>query len=165
MAIIVPMIETADDAKAAVLASRYAPEGQRSFGPIRAGLRDGASYFGSANENIFVIPMIETAAALRNLDDILAVDGIDAVYVGPFDLSISLGLPPRNNDGEEAFDDALVRVVDGCRQVGIIPAIHSDPKLATTRLEQGFRMVTCGIDFAAQYSGMAAALKAVRNGS
>lgn len=155
---IIPMIGTAADAERAVSACRYAPDGARSFGPTRVGLRDGPSYFAEANENIAVIPMIETREALDNLDDIVAVEGVDALYVGPFDLSVSLGLPPRNNDGTPAFDDALARVLDVCRNSGVIPAIHSDPRMAAKRLEQGFRMVTCAIDLAALYGGMKSAL-------
>ena len=106
--------------------------------------------------------MIETRDALTNLDEILAIDGVDIVYVGPFDLSVSLGLQPQNNDGVEIFDHALRQILDGCRQNGVVPAIHADARIAPKRLEQGFRMVTCGIDFTVQYSGMARALKGAK---
>ena len=65
--------------------------------------------------------MIETTEALGNLDDIMSVPGVDAIYVGPADLSLSLGLKPRNNDGEAVFDDALAAIVDACGRHGVVP--------------------------------------------
>ena len=94
------------------------------------------------------MPMIETAAALQHLDEILAVPGVDAIYVGPADLSLSLGLPPGNNDGEAAFDDALAAIVAGCRRHGVVAGIHASGALAPRRLEQGFAMVTVASDLA-----------------
>ena len=102
--------------------------------------------------------MIETAAALQQLDEILSVPGVDAIYVGPADLSLSLGLPPGNNDGEAAFDDALTAIVAGCRRHGVVAGIHSSGALATRRLEQGFAMVTVASDLLAMRAGLAAEL-------
>ena len=112
--VIVPMVNSEAEAQAVVRAGRYPPHGSRSFGPVVAGMRR-ADHFDWSKEGIAIIPMIETAEALKNLDEILAVPGIDAVYVGPADLSISLGLPPGNNDGSSEFDDALQAIVAGCR--------------------------------------------------
>ncbi len=140
--IIIPMVNSPQEAMAAVSACRYPPEGARSFGPLRVGLRNPGYGPPDANDAIAVIPMIETVAALDALDEILAVPGIDAVYVGPADLSISLGLSPKNNDGEKLFDDALERIVECCNNAGIIAGIHSAPDLVERRLEQGFSMVT-----------------------
>lgn len=161
-AVVVPMIESADDARKAVAAGKYAPQGSRSYGPVRAGLREGPGYFEESNNSLTVIPMIETRDALRNIDDILTVDGVDIVYVGPFDLSISLGLNPKNNDGETAFDNALAAVVEACNSAGKIAAVHADPKTAQRRIDQGFRMITCAIDFSVQYAAMSAAVRNLR---
>ena len=94
MGVIIPMVNSPEEAKRAVDACRYAPVGTRSFGPLSAGMRYGGAYFGAANESVACIPMIETRGAVETLDDILAVPGIDAVYVGPADLSVTYGLPP-----------------------------------------------------------------------
>ena len=99
--IIVPMVNSVAEAQAVVRAGRYAPMGARSFGPVVAGMRR-SNHFDWAGDGIALIPMIETVEAIANLDDILAVPGIDAIYVGPADLSITLGLPPGNNDGRPA---------------------------------------------------------------
>ena len=104
--VIVPMVNTREQAEAVVRSCRYAPEGSRSFGPTVVGMRH-ADYVAWAGTSVAVIPMIETTEALGNLDDIMSVPGVDAIYVGPADLSLSLGLKPRNNDGEAVFDDAL----------------------------------------------------------
>ncbi len=149
LGVIVPMVNSRAEAEAAVRSCRYAPEGSRSFGPTRVSQRDGADYFARANRVVKCIPMVETIAALDNLDDIVSTPGVDAVYVGPADLSVSLGLPPGNNDGDTAFDEALAAIVAACRQHGVVPGIHSTPTLAATRVEQGFRMVTITSDLVA----------------
>jgi len=162
MGIIVPMINSAEDAAAAVRAARYAPEGERSYGPIRAEIRDGDQYLERANERIAVIPMIETVEALDSVEDIVAVPGVDAVYVGVYDLSLAMGLPAGPNDGIEEFDAALSRVLEACGQAGVIAGCHANPATASRRLEQGFRMVSASADIVAVTSGLASALEAAR---
>ena len=95
-------------------------------------------YVAWAGTSVAVIPMIETTEALGNLDDIMSVPGVDAIYVGPADLSLSLGLKPRNNDGEAVFDDALAAIVDACGRHGVVPGIHASGALAGKRLGAGF---------------------------
>src|SRR5207247_943507 len=92
--IIVPLINTADDAAKAVAACRYPPVGMRSSGPVRAVHYGGSDYLAKANDEIVVMAMIETKEGLANLDAICATKGLDAVYIGPADLSFALGLPP-----------------------------------------------------------------------
>ncbi|MCP3989715.1 MAG: aldolase [Actinomycetia bacterium] len=163
--VIIPMVNTVAEAEAAVSACLYAPRGSRSFGPIRAARSLGRDYATEANDKIVCIPMIETVEAMSNLDDILDVPGIDAVYIGPADLSISLGLPPGSNNAEESFQDALATVVSACQKRGIIPGIHSVPEWAPTRLEQGFRMVTVTSDLQALGEGAKVSLDSVNNAS
>ncbi|RAV76533.1 HpcH/HpaI aldolase family protein, partial [Aerococcus loyolae] len=100
LGLVIPMIETVEDARRAVDACLYPPAGRRSFGPVRVALRDGNGYFATANDRVAVIPMIETSAALAAVDEIAGLPGVDAVFVGPFDLSVALGLPPGDNDGK-----------------------------------------------------------------
>ncbi|MEM9131493.1 MAG: aldolase/citrate lyase family protein [Actinomycetota bacterium] len=160
--VIIPMVNTVDQALAATRSCRYAPVGSRSFGPIRAARSLGPDYYGGANDQVACIPMIETAEALENLDDILDVPGIDAVYVGPADLSISLGLPPGANNDDTAFQDALAAIVAACDARGIPAGIHADATWTPVRLEQGFRMVTVISDTQAVVEGAAGALQRVR---
>ncbi len=152
--VIVPMVNTVEEAKAAVRACRYAPEGARSYGPTAAGMRVDGAYADWARDNVVVIPMIETMQAVDNLDDILAVEGIHAIYVGPADLSLTLGLPPGNNDDSPAFVAALDAVVQACNKAGVIPGIHASGELAARRLAMGFRMVTVGTDLVAMKAGL-----------
>src|SRR5690606_10807125 len=122
LGVIVPMIQTAEDAKRAVDACLYPPKGRRSFGPVRVGMRDGPGYFLDANNRVAVIPMIETPEALASVEEIAAVPGVDALFVGPFDLSIALGLSPGDNDGKPSFDEAIARISAAARAAGIATA-------------------------------------------
>ena len=90
--------------------------------------------------------MIETVEALNNVDDILSVDGIDAAYVGPADLAISLGLGAAGNDGTPVFDNALATIVEACTRHGVTPGIHATSDLAPLRRRQGFKMITVSTD-------------------
>ena len=158
---IVPMVNSAAEAAAVVRYGRYAPMGARSFGPVVAGMRR-PNHYDWSTDGIALIPMIETVEAIANLDEILAVPGIDAIYVGPADLSITLGLPPGNNDGESTFDDALATIVKGCRNAGIVPGIHATAALVERRLEQGFRMITVTSDMLAMKGNLVTDLATAR---
>jgi 4-hydroxy-2-oxoheptanedioate aldolase len=161
--VIVPMVNDREQAEAVVRACRYAPEGSRSWGPTVTQLRrpDNRAW---AAETIAVIPMIETVQALENLDEIVSTPGIDAVYVGPADLSLSLGLEPGNNDGAPVFDEALAAIVAACARWGVIAGIHASGALAPRRRAQGFRMITVASDVLAVRSGLRAELDAARGG-
>lgn len=162
LGLIVPMIESVDDARALVAATRYPPLGRRSLGPTRVALRDGPTYVGTANERIVVLPMIETRGALDAVEEIVGLDGIDGAFVGPFDLSFALGLTPGENDGDAVFDDALGRVVAACATHGGTAAAFSSPARAAARVAQGFRMVSVIPDTGALASAAKSALDKVR---
>lgn len=147
--VVVPMVNTVAEAEAVVRSARYAPIGARSHGPVLVGNRGEGYTAEKANATVAVIPMIETVEAISNIDDILAVPGIDAIYVGPADLSLTLGLKPGNNDGEALFDDALATIVAACRKAGVVPGIHATGALAGKRMEQGFQMITVAGDLLA----------------
>jgi len=151
--VIVPMVNTRAEAEAVVRAARYAPDGSRSWGPTLVSPRH-ENYRAWADATIAVIPMIETREALSNLDDILSVPGIDAVYVGPADLGISLGLGPTGNDGNPIFDEALANIVDGCERHGVVPGIHASGALASRRRQQGFRLITIANDLLAMRASL-----------
>jgi 4-hydroxy-2-oxoheptanedioate aldolase len=169
MGIVAPMIQTSEEARRLVEACRYPPLGRRSLGPIRALARDGMGYVATANDRIAVIPMIETTEALAVVEDIADVPGVDALFVGPFDLSFSLGLRPGDNDGEPAFDDALVRVNVAARARGIATAVLSTATLAPLRASQGFRMISVMTDSQAlgiaAHTSLSAARTAIEEGT
>ena len=154
MGIIVPMVNSVAEARQVVAACRYYPEGARSYGATRAGLYAGSDYFAHANEEIACIPMIETRQAVEALDDILAVPGIDAAYVGPADMSITMGLSPRSDNGG-AFEEARVRIAQACLARGIAPGIHANAALAERHLAAGYRMITISSDVPSVWSGQA----------
>lgn len=161
LGILVPMIQNADEARAMVQACLYPPAGGRSFGPVRVGTRDGIGYFASANERVAVIPMIETREALDAVDEIAAVPGVDALFVGPFDLSIALGLRPGDNDGDAVFDDAIARVTAAAKREGLATAVLSNAAVAPLRARQGFQMISVTTDINALTMASAGALKTV----
>ena len=158
--VVVPMVNTVAEAEAVVRACRYPPLGARSYGPVLAGIRSG-EYAAGANANVAVIPMIETVQALQNIDDILAVPGVDAIYVGPADLSLSLGLAPGNNDDRAEFTEALLTITAACRRAGVVPGIHASGD-AERRLQQGFQMITTSADLLAMRTRMGEELAQAR---
>lgn len=164
LGVIVPMVNSVAEAEAATRACRYPPRGARSYGPIRAGIQYGPDYYGGANDRVICIPMIETVQAVEALDDILAVPGVDAIYVGPADLSLSLGLEPRNNDEHQSFTEAIEHIAATAAAAGVIPGIHANAALAPTRREQGYRMITVGADNLALRTGLARDLQQAREG-
>jgi 4-hydroxy-2-oxoheptanedioate aldolase len=160
--VIVPMVNSADEAKAAVAACRYAPVGIRSYGPLRANYYAGFNYFSRANSEVLCIVMVETKVAVEKVDEITSVPGVDAVYMGPADLSVTLGLPPGPDNPDKSFVDALERVVDSCRRNGVIPGIAGNADTAVKRLEQGFRLVEVASDAGLMALGAGRALSHVR---
>ena len=147
--VVVPLINTRAAAAAAVAACRYPPAGIRSFGPTRATVYAGADYAGRANDEVLCIVMIETRQALENLDDIMSVPGVDACYIGPADLSLALGLPPRADSDEPAHVAAVARILEAARRHKVVPGIHTaSPAFAARCTEQGFQMVTLTSDVA-----------------
>jgi 4-hydroxy-2-oxoheptanedioate aldolase len=146
LGVIIPMVNSPDEAQRAVDACRYAPDGTRSFGPLGAGIRYGGAYAATANDVVACIPMIETRQAVEAVDEILAVPGIDAAYIGPADLSLTYGLPPAVDQDGDPFESALATVVASCQRHGVTPGIHANAALAAKRHASGFRMITVGLD-------------------
>lgn len=158
MGVIIPMVNSVEEAARAVSSCFYQPKGSRSHGPVRAGVALGEGYALDANDEVLCIPMIETVEAIENIDEILAVPGIDAIYVGPADLSRTLGLPPLGDHDDPLFTNALDTILAACAQAGIPAGIHANPTLVAKRLEQGFQMVTATSDLIAVMAGARAAL-------
>jgi 4-hydroxy-2-oxoheptanedioate aldolase len=160
--VIVPMVNSRREAEAAVAACRYAPVGHRSFGPLRANYYAGFDYFSRANQEVACIVMVETRAAVDQVDEIVSVPGVDAVYVGPADLSVTLGLAPAPDHPDPVFTDALDRVLEACRRHGVVPGIAGNAETAVRRVEQGFQLVEVASDARLLGVGAGAALAHVR---
>jgi len=139
-AVIIAMIESAQQAAAAVAATRYAPEGVRSFGPLRASLGlDPAAL----ESRVSVFAMIETAQGLAAVDEICAVPGLTGVYVGPADLAISLGFGPAEAWNKTDFRDATARIHKAASAAGLVAGIHASTGIRGKALaEAGFQMIT-----------------------
>ncbi|MEL6374733.1 MAG: aldolase/citrate lyase family protein [Pseudomonadota bacterium] len=166
MGIICPMINTKAEAEAFVRACRYAPLGARSFGPTRANIYAGADYWQHANDEVMLLAMVETETALQNLDEILSVDGLDGTYVGPSDLSLSMGKTPTLAPSDETVLAAMQTICDATRASGRIAACHTDaPATAHQRYAQGFEMITLASDARLLASAAAQGVKDVRGGA
>ena len=164
--VICPMVSTPQQAEAMVKACKYPPQGYRSWGPVRASIYAGADYGDHANDDVLVMPMIETAEALENLDAILQVPGIDAVYVGPSDLSLALGYRPSLDQEEPAVVDALRRIVSACKKYGIIAGLHNNtPQYALKMIQEGFQFVTIASESRFMAAKAAEEVAVMRQGS
>ncbi len=145
--IICPMVNTRDDAEKMLSAMRYPPKGERSFGPIRANLYAGSDYAAHANDTLVGFAMIETKQALDNLEEIMKADGLEAIYIGPADLSLSLGCAPKFDQEEKPVVEAIDFILRKARENNIVAGIHNGtPEYAMKMIDKGFRFVTIGSD-------------------
>ena len=161
--VICPMVNSADDAARLVAWTTYAPRGSRSFGPVRALYYGGADYPSQADTTIVRFAMIETAKALDNLDAILSVEGLDAVYIGPSDLSLALGCRPVFDDVDAPVAQAIDHILDRARAHGVVAGVHNGlPEVARARAAKGFRFVTLGSDARILAAGSQRLLGAMR---
>ncbi|CAD7703480.1 unnamed protein product [Ostreobium quekettii] len=152
MGVVVPMVNDASQARDAVQACKLPPAGVRSFGspwaPLGLGDGDTVEHVKSVNDSTLVIVQIESAEAMRNLDEILSVEGIDVALVGPIDLSISLGLEePSPDGGDPRLVKALEEVLEAGERHGVACGIYcKDGVNAAERIRQGFRFVNVAND-------------------
>ncbi|QBK30959.1 HpcH/HpaI aldolase family protein [Roseitalea porphyridii] len=168
-AVIAPMINSVEDARALAAFTKYPPLGERSWGPTRGlalrGVEGGNAYLHSANADTLCFAMIETRAALDALDDILDVDGIDAVFVGPADFSIAWtggqGVDATLDDMMDAVADVAARAKAKGKLAGIFAV---DPAMAPRYAQMGFGLIAAGFDAAIVNRGAQAVLSAARGG-
>jgi len=149
MGVVVPLIRTPEEARAVVRATRYPPYGSRGFGPLRASqyTLDNEDYFRRANDNTLVVLILETKEAVENLEEICAVPGVDALYIGPFDLCLSLGLDPMYMPFPET-EAVIQRALTVGRKSGVaIGTGARTPELLRQRLSQGFTFLGYGPDY------------------
>jgi 4-hydroxy-2-oxoheptanedioate aldolase len=152
--IIVPLVNTAEEAAAAVAACRYPPVGMRSSGPVRALHYGGADYVAHANEEILVFAMIETKEGLANLDAICATPGLDAVYIGPADLSFALGLAPRGDNPDPLHLATCDKILAAAHKHGIKAVMHcASAAFAAGAVKRGFDMVMLTSDLSCMIAG------------
>ncbi|HEY4028209.1 MAG TPA: aldolase/citrate lyase family protein [Candidatus Dormibacteraeota bacterium] len=159
--VIVPMINSAEEARRAVAASRYPPDGHRSWGPIRAALGVEGYTPASGNRRVVVAVMIETEAGVAAADEIVSVPGVDAVYVGPNDLAVTHGMSPG-----DAFSEAHARIVErvlaACERHGVVPGIHCGSiETAERWRERGFRMFNVTSDAIFMRTGASQVVRAL----
>ena len=168
--VVVPMVNSRAEAQRAVEFSKYPPLGNRSiggiFGPYGFGTTDWPRYAQVANDEIIMIIQIESAQALQNLDEILAVPGIDVAFVGPNDLHAQLGLVPSSDGAEPAFVEALERVSVAAKKHHVALGIFSsDGKAAAARVRQGFQMISVTTDAGSMIAAATQNLRVAREES
>ncbi|MFT4280315.1 HpcH/HpaI aldolase family protein [Microbacterium sp.] len=154
--VIVPMVDDAAEAEAAVAAAHYPPLGSRSWGPI---LPERSLSPVDANRAVGVFVMVETARGLENVDRIVATPGLAGVYVGPNDLALGIGEGRRTYRESEVIDGHLSRVAESCTRRGLVAGLHcSDPEMAGHWAARGFGMRTIATDSALLLSAAAGVL-------
>ena len=153
--VICPMVSNKEEAEKFVKACMYPPKGYRSFGPIRGLIYGGSDYPDHANDEILKIAMIETKESLEKLDEIMSTPGVDAIYIGPADLSLAIGEKPGFDKPEntKAYSEIL-RILEHAKKNKIFAGIHNGtPEYATKMIEKGFNFVTIASDLRSMSTG------------
>ncbi|HXX07049.1 MAG TPA: aldolase/citrate lyase family protein [Pseudolabrys sp.] len=166
-AIIAPMINSVDDARHFAAAAKYPSLGERSWGPLRAMAMQGKSnavdYLREANEGTLTLAMIETAAALANVDAIAATPGIDALFIGPYDLATTLSGGTAQDVQAPQVTQAIDKICAAAKKAGKIPGIYCrDAEGALAMAKRGFRFIAAGNDHTTLRAATAAQLKVLR---
>jgi 4-hydroxy-2-oxoheptanedioate aldolase len=166
LGIICPMINNAEEARRLASYVRYPPVGERSFGPARAGFIVDPEYGGKANDMVQCLAMIETAEGYRNVEEIVQVKGIDGVYIGPIDLTLSLygnDLPIGLDREEPEMIEAIKRILDSAHAAGKKAGIHcGTPEYAARMANLGFDMVSLSSDLGMFSAASKSSLEATR---
>jgi 4-hydroxy-2-oxoheptanedioate aldolase len=160
--VVVPTVNTRAEAEAVVQSVRYAPAGVRSWGPLRGMLYAGADYFAQAHQELLTIVMIETAEGCRNAHEILGVPGIDGCFIGPNDLSITLGVPAGVEVLPPPVEAAIAQILQAARANGKAAGIQVfSPRAAAPRIAQGFRYVSVMSEYEMARDASAEILRAI----
>jgi len=162
--IVCPMINSRAEREAFVGACRYAPDGYRSFGPVRAAWYAGADYWQHANSTVITMAMIETMKAVDDIDDILSVPGLDAIYVGPSDLALSIGCKP-GFPPEDKVVDVIKIIAEAAKRHGIYAGIHcGSTKMGMEMVSYGYQFITMLADNAFLAAAAKKAVAEMREG-
>ncbi len=167
-AIVAPMINSAADARQFVAAAKYPPLGERSWGPTRAmalqGKTSAVDYLREANEGTLTLAMIETKEALANVDAIAGTAGIDALFIGPYDLSVALSGGKAQDIAAPEVERAIDQICQAAKEAGKIPGIYcKDAGRALAMAKRGFRFLAVGSDHGIISEGAAAMLKTLKS--
>ena len=161
--VIVPMVNSKEEAQRAAGACRYPPQGFRSWGPTRAALQVSGFEPERANQAVVCMVMIETVEGMAALDDILAVPGVDGVYVGPNDLAVTHGMKPDATASTPEHRRLIETILQATLRHGLIAGIHcAGTDTATRWREAGFRMLNVDNDSVFLRGGAARVLEAMR---
>ena len=166
-AIIAPMINSAGDARQFAAVAKFPPLGERSWGPQRAMTLQGKTatvdYLREANDGTLTMAMIETPMALAQVDSIAATPGIDALFIGPYDLSTALSGGKAQDVTAPEVERAIDQICAAAKKAGKIPGIYCNgAERALTMAKRGFRFVTVGGDIGYLRDGIAAQVKALK---
>jgi 4-hydroxy-2-oxoheptanedioate aldolase len=161
--IICPMINSKAEAEALVNFCRYPPRGTRSFGPNRAALYGGADYWQHANDEVLIFAMVETRQAVNNVEEIISVEGLNGIYVGPSDLSLSMGKTPTLDPQDSEVLAAINTICTVTRKSGKIAGVHTDgAKTAIRRFGEGYQLCTLLSDARLMANAAAAEVREAR---
>ncbi len=164
--IVVPMVNTVEQARVAIAAAKYPPVGNRSLGGGMASLNfatTSAEYFKKANDEILVILQTESPQGVDNAEAIYALPGVDAIFVGPVDLRANMRRPDGSEASDEEFERTLQRIVDAGKKTGTPTGMHTmDPKAALSRAAQGMQFLAIGSDLRLMTMQSQEVLKTVR---
>jgi 4-hydroxy-2-oxoheptanedioate aldolase len=153
--VIVPMVNTVDEARLAVAGCRYQPAGVRSWGPLRAAFGLGTDPE-HVNNEVLCLVMVETVGGIDNVEAIAAEPGVDGIYIGPADLAVSMGLKPGIALQDGPHTDAVARIVAACQAAGKVAAMSGNPRALA---DLGFRMVTAGSEAGFLQAGLSRTLE------
>ena len=162
--VIVPMVNSKEEAAMAGLACRYAPQGNRSIGGSRAALATGMDdYVMHANDEIICLVMIETTKALENVEEIAKAPGIDGLYIGPSDLSLDMGVSLSGWANDERHLAASQRVIEAARSAGVVPCHHgAGPAVSAKLMKMGFMLCQIASDVRTISAGTASGFQAFK---
>ncbi|KAF9558588.1 Phosphoenolpyruvate/pyruvate domain-containing protein [Agrocybe pediades] len=162
--VLVPLVSTAAKAREVVSDCRFPPGGRRGFGsPFTHGTWgvSAAEYLKTANDNILVMVQIENKEAVENVQEIANVDGVDALFIGPYDLSISMGYPPPSPDPHPEMEQVMQKILNAAHAAGKKCAIFcTSGKQAAARAKQGFDMINVTSDTGAMSEAIASHINA-----
>ena len=163
MGIIVPLVNTREDAEAAARATRYPPVGERSMaGTFITGLY-GSDYAEAVNDQVMLAVQIESAQAVENAEDILSVEGVDGCWVGPADLALSMGLDLAEAGVNKEHNEAVAHVLEMCKKTGKFPGYACGSlEMGRRRIAEGFTFVSIGADATFVADGADSYLKELR---
>jgi 4-hydroxy-2-oxoheptanedioate aldolase len=164
--VIVPMVSNAQQARDAVRACRYAPDGYRSWGPTRASLGHDDYSPHTANEGVVCVVMIETQEAMDNLDSILEVKGVDGIYIGPSDLAVAYGIAPTGDPTDARHIALIDTILRSCQKHRVTAGINCDSVESAIRWRDlGFRMLNVASDAKFVRNGATNVVRALRETS